>query len=325
MADARSVLLPLESRTRIWRFVSRTLCVLPFGSFATDELTKSDGLIVSDIEVGLVGGIRTYILMKGMRRNVSSPGVELFWVRSKRLRRGTRRNFGSSGPTVHAFDLARSVPVGRLPTAARPVRVWEPDDLPVGEAIRLVLNRVAEWRSSGSEYARIKVAVACGDALLVAAGAYCYGYRARRDRLSRDRFGPSMVRELALAAYDAKLSGDISASPSDEEIRSAVIATVAAVASVKSCENLSEAVYAALKDSEQWSVADAILQAIRARRQGLRGRACCRRWVTPASYALIFQDLVDSTRVNTLAVELKMHRVCNGEIDLNALWRAVCL
>lgn len=189
------------------RSIAPKACVILAGSTGTGELTRSpQGDLLSDIEIAVAGGVRALVAARRVRRGVR--GVETYWVAPWRLRWGAKRNFEPPRPNVSAFDLVRQPRVGPLPRLARSPRVWEPTDLGAREAVSLILNRVAESMAEQTPYSRVKVAVACGDAILVAHGRYDVGY-ARRAQLFAAL--ASELRHLyeaeILEAYEAKLTG----------------------------------------------------------------------------------------------------------------------
>lgn len=84
-------------------------------------------------------------------------------------------------PTLAALDLVHGSRVldGEPPT----LPAWRVEDVPPWEATRLLFNRLAEALPPAPEYALAKLAMAAGDARLLAAGDYVPSVRERQARL----------------------------------------------------------------------------------------------------------------------------------------------
>lgn len=178
------------------------------GSAGSGELTADTGRGGSDVEIAVVAAVWDLPKLRRLRKSLQT--AEIYWVSSWRFRWGLQRNLADPRPTVSAFDLARQPRVGRLPSFASRPRVWMPEQLGRREAVSLLLNRVAEAMESDSDYARNKIRVACGDALLIADGSYDSGYERRRELFAgyANRVDPDCYRAI-LDGYQAKLSGSI--------------------------------------------------------------------------------------------------------------------
>jgi hypothetical protein len=195
-------------------------CVIVAGSVGTGEATTRDGAMLSDLEIAVVGGVRALLAARRTRR--LDPSIESYFVSPWRMRYGLRRNLSVPRPNLPAYDLARHRRYGRLPRTAGEPRLWSADELSTREAVTLLSNRLAESLDARCPYSAIKVAVACGDAILMSRGQYAFGYRARESLFASDTesLTPSVCR-VALNGYSAKLRG----SPflcDDEELRDAV-------------------------------------------------------------------------------------------------------
>jgi predicted nucleotidyltransferase len=217
--------------------------VIPFGSAAWGETTRTQVADwVSDIEIGIVGGIWLRVVARRASAFLSAVldrEVEVFWVRPSRLRRGRRRNFGPAFPNLHAFNLSRSEVLGDLPRRAQPVRVWSAADLRPSEGALLILNRVGESMSKGDfVYGDAKVAMSCGDAILIARAAYKPTYVDRFHALKTlladepALLGPRTdeVAATILWGYGYKVDGQGNAPrPTRQALRDAVLATIATI------------------------------------------------------------------------------------------------
>lgn len=183
-------------------------CVVVAGSWGSNEATidGSSGAGLSDVELAVVGGLRTYVRVRRARRHGVGGNVELYWVSSSRMRCGRQRNIGPIRPSVSAFDLARQPRTGDLPRRAKPPRVWQARDLSRREAVSLLGNRVGELLgASEPSYARVKVGVSVGDAMLIAAGEYELGYAERARRFAQLPDLPDAIEQVVIDSYAAKL------------------------------------------------------------------------------------------------------------------------
>jgi hypothetical protein len=179
------------------------------------------GINLSDLEVAVVGGARAFWAARRTRIQLSS--IEAYFVAPWRLRYGLQRNFAISRPNLPAYDLARHPRYGRLPRSAGEPKVWSADELTVREAVTLLGNRIAEALEARTEYALVKVAVACADAVLMARGQYVYTYHARAARFKAEICGISAtLRKVALQGYSAKLA-NVPFECSSDDLRTAVI------------------------------------------------------------------------------------------------------
>ena len=319
--------------------------LIPFGSAATGETTKMRGSSwASDIEIGIVGSIRTRLFARRASRFLSAVldrDVEVFWIRPARLRRGSRRNFGSSLPNLHAFNLARSEVIGTLPRRARPVKVWQPDELPAGEGLILILNRIGESMMRGSEYGDAKVAMSCGDALLIAHGSYGPTYEERFHALRAllemrpDLLGPEAPdhAQAILWGYGFKVDeARRGERPSADALRSAVAATVASITGSPNTDttDLVAGVQASMAAARAGERESRLHVAIRGAYSVFRGRA----HVAPRlGMRLIGREPVEirvyaamlaSYLGDAAAAPLDPAMVADGRATLERLWRAYC-
>jgi len=175
--------------------------------------------LASDVEVYLVG--RPSSLRSGARdlqshfASRSGPEVSAAWLHPDMLREGRAKNLSMRpSRTIRLYELgpgsSRTL-IGNPPE----VLAIDPATLPLGEGVRLVLNRLAgasvelATASAGASRWTDKILMACGDTLLLAAGAYTARYRDRADRLamlSEPWPMPRGWRDEVVSAYERKLS-----------------------------------------------------------------------------------------------------------------------
>jgi hypothetical protein len=304
---------------QIQRLAPRAYVILA-GSAGTGELTRSSGGDrLSDLEIAVSGWLRA---LRAARRVRASSDVETFWVAPWRLRFGLRRNSGAPRPNVFAFDLARMPRYGRAPRLSEPVKVWQPDELTRREAVSLILNRLAESLEVVTPYSRVKVAIACGDALLVAAGRYDTGYgsRARRFEELSTPISPAS-RQLIQAAYRSKLAAELER-VSPRQLRAVVEEVLRTIApELDRRESRAYPVLALLWEEDAaaagWSPLLRLLD-----RNSLRARAIARLGYRQS------RRLFRAYRYPQAAVYADLLRAVAGEGDdlSNSLraWRAVC-
>jgi hypothetical protein len=218
------------------------------GSLGRGEGTVTIGpegpRLASDVEVFLVGrrsSLRSAAsqLQADFARR-AGPEVSAAWLHPEMLRTGRAKNLSRRpSRTIRLYELgpdATRTLIGSPPD----VLPIDPVALPLGEGVRLVLNRLAEANVplvTGSPEAgrwNDKILMACGDTLLLAAGGYTARYRDRADRidtLPEPWPMPAGWRAAVVAAYERKLSGT---DPGDEAARArtdeVVVATLATAA-----------------------------------------------------------------------------------------------
>jgi hypothetical protein len=291
------------------RALAPRACVILAGSAGTGEATPAaDGSSHSDLEVAVVGW--TDALRAARRTRRDHPEVEAYFVAPWRMRLGMERNLGVPRPNLPAFDLARQQQAGELPRVARPARVWMPDQLTRREAIALLNNRIGEWAELGTHYSRIKVAVACGDATLIARKQFVPGYRGRSEVFATiaHELAPELA-EAGTAGYRSKLSGDLEPMPAGQ-LAAAVAALLRAPLAVGT-DHTWQGLYAEYsaawrEDAQQagWGIvaraADRLGTALRARSALPVGRVkqVMRTWRYPtaAVYAGLTSMLVNGSR-----------------------------
>ena len=193
------------------------------GSLGRGEGTVTIGrdgpTLASDVEVFLVGrrpSLRQAAgeLQAGFDPR-SGPEISAAWLHPDMLRLGRAKN-QSRRPsrTIRLYELGEEATMTLIGSPPE-VYAVDPATLPLGEGVRLVLNRLAEasifLATESREAGRWtdKILIACGDTLLLAAGAYTARYRHRADRLAGLREPwpmPPSWRESITSAYERKLS-----------------------------------------------------------------------------------------------------------------------
>ena len=191
--------------------------------------------MLSDYEISVVGrfpGLRRLCATLS-HQMTSRLGVStgINWMYPSRLQTNQTKNlaFGqgsasifmyelnSAGQTLYGQDLLKSSP---------PI---DPDEIPLGAGIQLILNRMAEaldylpCSTTNKNHSRLdivtwinKTVLACADALLLSAKCYHYSYQERGKRfavIARDRFAPLIAKaptspELVERAVEFKLRPD---------------------------------------------------------------------------------------------------------------------
>ena len=200
------------------------------GSLGRGEGTVAIGpegpTLASDVEVYLVG--RPSSLRSGASELqghfAGGPEVSAAWLHPEMLREGRAKNLSMrSSRTIRLYELGPGVSrtlIGMPPE----VLAIDPATLPLGEGVRLVLNRLAEasveLATESPEASRWtdKILMACGDTLLLAAGAYTARYRDREQRLAglpEPWPMPHGWRDEVVSAYERKLSAAAGHSTAD--------------------------------------------------------------------------------------------------------------
>jgi hypothetical protein len=194
------------------------------GSLGRGEGTVATGpdgpTLASDVEVYLVGRRSSLrIAASDLQKHFASgsgPEVSAAWLHPDMLRKGRAKNLSMRpSATIRLYELSPDVSRTLIGTPPE-VFAIDPAKLPLGEGVRLVLNRLAEasvvlaTESPDAGRWTDKILMACGDTLLLAAGAYTARYRDRARRLAALTEPWPMPRgwkdELA-SAYERKLSG----------------------------------------------------------------------------------------------------------------------
>ena len=156
------------------------------GSLGRGEGTLATGpdgpTLASDVEVYLVGrgsSLRSAASeLQGHFASRSGPEVSAAWLHPEMLRKGHAKNLSMRpSATIRLYELG---PGGSRTLIGTPPEVFaiDPATLPLGEGVRLVLNRLAEasvvlaTESPDAGRWTDKILMACGDTLLLAAGAY---------------------------------------------------------------------------------------------------------------------------------------------------------
>lgn len=210
------------------------------GSLGRGEGTVTIGpegpALASDVEVYLVGphsslrAAASQLQAHFARR--SGPEVSAAWLHPEMLREGRAKNLSRRpSRTIRLYELgpdaARTL-IGTPPD----VFAIDPASLPLGEGIRLVLNRLAEasvplaTESPEAHRWNDKILMACGDTLLLASGAYTARYRDRAGRLAdlpEPWPMPDGWRASITPAYERKLSGPGSRDGSEQPVQTAAI------------------------------------------------------------------------------------------------------
>ena len=184
-------------------------------------VTGPDGpTLASDVEVYLVGrgsSLRSAASeLQGHFASGSGPEVSAAWLHPDMLRKGRAKNLSMRpSATIRLYELGPGVSQTLIGTPPE-VFAIDPATLPLGEGVRLVLNRLAEanvvlaTESPDAGRWTDKILMACGDTLLLAAGAYTARYRDRAHRLAglpEPWPMPRGWRDEVAAAYERKLSG----------------------------------------------------------------------------------------------------------------------
>ena len=181
-------------------------------------LNDYDLMLVSESAEDLAEQVR--ILSTSLARELGMDFVDFDLVDPKR--------FVAAPPTIYYYDLKYGSRVlWGDPTVLDLLPDYRPEDIPLSEAIRLLLNRMAgilggflasRRGALGSQdylYMRnqlVKAAVACGDALIVGQHRHHHLYRERRQRLGELRHSGALAflqrDDLALIdeGYAEKLS-----------------------------------------------------------------------------------------------------------------------
>jgi hypothetical protein len=194
------------------------------GSLGRGEGTVTIGpdgpMLASDVEVYLVGRRSSLRQAAGQLQaqfeRGSGPEISAAWLHPDMLRLGRAKN-QSRRPsrTIRLYELGDEATRTLIGTPPE-VYAVDPAKLPLGEGVRLVLNRLAEasvlLATESPEAGRWtdKILMACGDTLLLAAGAYTARYRDRAVRLAElpePWQMPPSWRESVTSAYERKLSG----------------------------------------------------------------------------------------------------------------------
>jgi len=198
--------------------------------------------LASDVEIYLVGRASSLrSAARGLEADLASRhGAEISaaWLHPDMLRRGRAKNLSwRPSRTIRLYELATGsrTLLGTSPT----VRPIDPATLPLGEGVRLILNRLAEaapeLATGSGDAARWtdKILIACGDTLLLATGAYTVRYRDRVARLAAMDAPwpmPEGWRGAVIAAYERKLSGSAADDGDARGDDGVVVATLAAAA-----------------------------------------------------------------------------------------------
>jgi hypothetical protein len=311
-------------------------CVIVAGSVGTDEATIRNGAMLSDLEVAIVGGIRALWAARRVRR--LDPSIESYFVGPWRIRYGLRHNLSVPRPNLPAYDLARHRRYGRLPRTARKPRLWSASELSTREALTLLSNRLAESLDTRSAYSAIKVAVACGDAILMVRGQYAFGY-GPRERLfaSAMESVPASVHAVASNGYSAKLRGSLFTCD-DDDLKDAVRETLAII-TAQSCDESWARTATCFKDAWasdarllEWravhKVADRLTLCFRAsRRLGVVRVLQFLRTVpdpAPAIYATVVQAFLLPNRDCWPRTSDVPKSVASNTEELIRLWKAFC-
>jgi hypothetical protein len=218
--------------------------VLLGGSLGRGEGTVLHGpggdRLASDVEVYLVGRSPS---LRGAARRLEADlaanhaaEISAAWLHPDMLRRGRAKNLSwRPSRTIRLYELA----MGSRTLLGSPPAIHriDPATLPLGEGVRLVLNRLAEAapelasRSPRAARWTDKILVACGDTLLLAKGAYTVQYRDRVARLNESDAPwpmPDGWRGEVTAAYERKLTGSAADAGAAPDADGVVVATLAA-------------------------------------------------------------------------------------------------
>jgi hypothetical protein len=212
------------------------------GSLGRGEGTFTRGpdgdRLSSDVELYLVG--RASSLRDDARRLESELAegygldVSAAWLEPKMLRGCRAKNLSwRPARTIRLYEIAAGsrVLVGVPPDVCR----IDPTRLPLGEGVRLVLNRLAEANpliADGSDDGRRwgdKILTALGDTILLARGEYTVRYRDRATRLREIEPSwpmPSGWRSAILGAYERKLTGAGGSVPAPSDGLELLLATM---------------------------------------------------------------------------------------------------
>ena len=177
----------------------RADALLLSGSFGRGEgsvfVNGSEVVFFSDYEINVVAADpQTYHALQQCQQTLNVQGstpVSLGWMTPSRLRANRCRNlsFGRSVPSIASYETkaGSQIMAGCFDLS---YNCLEPGRLPACEGIRLIKNRMMELlehRYQGADRTRLafsaaKLALACGDCLLLQRGLYHYSYaeRARR-------------------------------------------------------------------------------------------------------------------------------------------------
>ena len=185
----------------------------------TYEHVPGGDRLASDVELYLVGRSSTLRdAARRLEREVAADGlgdVSAAWLHPGTLASGRGKNLSwKPSRTIRLYELAE----GSRPLVGDPpeIRAIDPATLPLAEGVRLVLNRLAEAApdvadgAAGAARWTDKILMACGDTLLLDAGAYTVRYRHRAARVSRLEPSwpmPEGWRDMLVAAYERKLTG----------------------------------------------------------------------------------------------------------------------
>jgi hypothetical protein len=213
------------------------------GSLGRGEGTVAIGpvgpTLASDVEVYVVGR-RSSLRSEASQLQAdfvgrSGPEISAAWLHPEMLRLGRAKNQSRRpSPTIRLYEMgpeATRTLIGTPPD----VYAIDPATLPLGEGVRLVLNRLAEanvvlaTESEGAARWTDKILMACGDTLLLAAGAYTARYRDRAERLMdlpEPWPMPPGWRESVTSAYERKLSGSVGGRIEQPRTDEIVVATL---------------------------------------------------------------------------------------------------
>ena len=207
----------------------------------TVERAADGDRLASDVEVYLVGRSPSLrAAARGLEVDLASekrPRVSAAWLHPDALRHGRAKNLSRRpSSTIRLYELAAA---SRVLVGTRPaIHKMDPSDLPLGEGVRLVLNRLAEAapelarHSPQAAFWTDKVLIACGDTVLLSKGAYTARYRDRLTRLSQTDPAwpmPDGWREVVAAAYERKLNGSGLEADEVRDADAVVVATLSAV------------------------------------------------------------------------------------------------
>jgi len=228
------------------RAIGEIEAVLLGGSLGRGEGTSIHGpdgdRLASDVEVYLVGHSSS---LRGAARRLEvdlasrhEAEISAAWLHPDMLRQGRAKNLSwKPSRTIRLYELATGTRklLGTTPTIFQ----IDPATLPLGEGLRLVLNRLAEAApelasdTSGAGRWTDKILIACGDTVLLGSGAYTVRYRDRVARLAETDAPwamPTDWRETVTAAYERKLTGSAAGGSGASGTEAVVVATIAAAA-----------------------------------------------------------------------------------------------
>lgn len=214
----------LEKLGQRYRAINGVEGVFLMGSAALGELIWLENTLLSDVEFGVV----VARLDPKTRRAARALGYELqqTWgyelepalVTRTRLEHGAPKNlsFRPHTPNQLMFDIQNSARWLVSPETPITQPNWKAEELPVWEAIRLILNRFGEWTDALADREKVnsaeisrcrdKFLVALGDANLIAEKRYVPGYRARH-ALFEAHFEDGLIKPWISAAYRARING----------------------------------------------------------------------------------------------------------------------